>query len=90
MTWRVELSEQASRQIKRLDKAQQGRIDRFPAERISTEEDPRRFGRPLQGKLAGLWRYRIGDYRLISRIEDERCVVLALAVGHRREVYRGE
>jgi mRNA interferase RelE/StbE len=57
-------------------------------ERIATDADPRRFGKPLIGDKAGLWRYRVGDFRLVCRIEDERLVVLVLAVGHRREVYR--
>lgn len=88
MTWRVELSEQVRRQLKQLDPGQRTRIERFMIDRLATAEDPRRFGHSLQATLAGLWRYRIGDYRLICRIEDARCVVLALALGHRREVYR--
>ena len=88
MSWRVELSEQVRRQLQRLDREPRRRIERFMVERLTTEEDPRRLGAPLQGTMAGLWRYRIGDYRLLCRIEDGRCVVLALAVGHRREVYR--
>jgi len=64
------------------------RIERFMVDRLAIDEDPRRFGHSLQGVLAGLWRYRIGDYRLICRIEDRRRVVLALTVRHRREVYR--
>ena len=48
---------------------------------------PRHFGEPLRGNLAGLWRYRVGDYRIICEIQEEQLVVLALAVGHRRDVY---
>jgi mRNA interferase RelE/StbE len=88
MTWRVELSERAVRQLRRLDREPRTRIERFMAERLATTEDPRRLGGPLQGTMAGLWRYRIGDFRLLCRIEDAHCVVLALSVGHRREVYR--
>lgn len=88
MTWRVELSGEVRRQIRRLDTGARWRIERFMVERLATGEDPRRLGHALHGNRAGLWRYRIGDYRLICRIEDDRCVVLALAVGHRREVYR--
>jgi mRNA interferase RelE/StbE len=58
------------------------------AERLATEADPRRLGHSLSGPLIGLWRYRVGDYRLICRIEDGRCLVLVLTIGHRREVYR--
>jgi mRNA interferase RelE/StbE len=55
--------------------------------RIATAEDPRRFGRPLTGDLKGLWRYRVGDYRIVAAIEDNRFVVLVVTVGHRRDVY---
>jgi mRNA interferase RelE/StbE len=51
-------------------------------------EDPRKLGKPLKGDKGDLWRYRIGDYRAICKIEAERLVVLVLEVGHRREVYR--
>ena len=52
-----------------------------------TAEDPRRFGKALAGDLAGLCRYRIGDYRLVVAFEDDRLVVLVVTFGHRREVY---
>ena len=88
MPWSVEVAPQAARSLARLDRSTQRRVQTFLAERIATAEDPRRLGRPLSGALVGLWRYRIGDYRLICRIEDGRCLVLVLALGHRREVYR--
>jgi len=59
----------------------------LPAERIATADDPRRFGKALTGGLAGLWRYRIGDYRVVATFEDKALVVLVLRVAHRREVY---
>jgi mRNA interferase RelE/StbE len=77
MTWRVELSEQVRRQLKPLDPGQRTRIQRFLVDRLATAEDPRRLGHSLQATLAGLWRYRIGDYRLICRIEDARRAVQA-------------
>lgn len=85
MPWIIEIAEGAARQLGRLDRTNQQRIRAFLAERL--REDPRRTGKALQGRHAGLWRYRIGDYRLICRIEDGRCLVLVLTVGHRREVY---
>ncbi len=62
-------------------------ILRYLRERIATVEDPRRFGRPLTGDLKGLWRYRVGNYRIVAAIEEDRFVVLIVTVGHRREVY---
>jgi mRNA interferase RelE/StbE len=86
--WSVEIAPQAARTLAGLDRPTQVRIQRYMAERLATEADPRRLGHSLSGPLAGLWRYRVGDYRLVCRIEGGRCVVLVLAVGHRREVYR--
>ncbi|MFZ0777735.1 MAG: type II toxin-antitoxin system RelE/ParE family toxin, partial [Xanthobacteraceae bacterium] len=60
---------------------------RYLRQRIATAEDQRRFGRPLTGDLKGLWRYRIGDHRIVASIEDDRLVVLIVTVGHRRDVY---
>jgi mRNA interferase RelE/StbE len=85
--WTVEFDDRARRELRRLDAKTQQIILRYLRERIAGAEDPRRFGRPLRRNLAGLWRYRVGDYRLICRLEENRLVVLVLQVGHRREVY---
>lgn len=66
----------------------QRRIAAFIRQRLMTEDNSRRFGKALQGTLTGLWRYRVGDYRLICRLIDERCVVLALSIDHRSKAYR--
>jgi mRNA interferase RelE/StbE len=88
LTWTVEWDDRARRELQRLDHKAQREILRFFRERIITDEDPRRFGRPLRHELCGLWRYRVGPYRMACRIEDERVVVLVLAVGHRSTIYR--
>jgi mRNA interferase RelE/StbE len=85
--WTVEFDDRARRELRKLDSSIQSAILRYLRERIATAEDPRRFGKPLRRNLAGLWRYRVEDYRLICRIEDARIVVLVLQVGHRSEVY---
>jgi mRNA interferase RelE/StbE len=87
LAWTVEISDVAERQLRRLDRPVQKRLLDWLDDRIEGCKNPRHFGEPLKGDLAGLWRYRVGDYRLICEIQDERLVVLALAVGHRREVY---
>jgi mRNA interferase RelE/StbE len=88
LTWTVEIASTAARQLAKLDRPAKERIRRFLRERLATEEDPRRIGKALQGKHAGLWRYRVGDYRLICQLRDERRIVLLVTVAHRREVYR--
>ncbi len=57
-------------------------------QQIAVLENPRQRGKAMVGERKGYWRYRIGDYRVIVRIEDERLVIVVIAVGHRREVYR--
>jgi mRNA interferase RelE/StbE len=85
--WRVEFDRDAAKDLRKLGKTAQAAILRYLRERIATAEDPRRFGKPLAGDLAGLWRYRVGDYRLVAAFEDHRLVVLLVTVGHRRSVY---
>jgi mRNA interferase RelE/StbE len=74
--------------LKKLDRVGQQRVVRFLEERVAGGRNPRDFGKPLTGDKVGLWRYRVGDYRLICRIEDDRSTVLILRIAHRREVYR--
>jgi mRNA interferase RelE/StbE len=85
--WRVEFDRDAARDLRKLGATAKRAILRYLRERIATAEDPRRFGGPLTGDLKGLWRYRVGDYRIVASIEDDRLVVLVVTVGHRREVY---
>lgn len=85
--WRVEFDARAARELRKLDPAAQQLILRYLRVRIATTDDPRRFGRALTGDLKGLWRYRVDDYRIVAKIEDDRLIVLVVTVGHRREVY---
>jgi len=85
--WTVEFDDRARRELRKLDPKIQKTILRYLRERIAVVEDPKHIGKPLRLHLAGLWRYRVGDYRLICRIEENRLVVLVLKIGHRREVY---
>jgi len=87
LAWTVELSDFAQRQIKGLDPQTSERILDYLNDRLEGCKNPRHFGEPLRANLAGLWRYRVGDYRVICRIEDERVVVLVLNIGHRRDIY---
>ena len=88
MGWRIELHPEAARELKRLDRAAAARIVKTLETRIATLDDPRQLGTALKGEHAGYWRWRIGDYRVVARIEDERITILIVRVGHRREVYR--
>jgi len=85
--WRVEFDSDAARDLRKLGAVAERAILSYLRKRIATANDPRRFGRPLTGDLKGLWRYRVGDYRIVAAIEEDRFVVLVVTVGHRREVY---
>jgi len=87
-SWRVEISRSAEKQIQKLDRTAQELIVRFLRERVQAADNPRQWGKPLHGDKGGLWRYRVGDYRLICEIQDERVTVLVVRVGHRKAVYR--
>ena len=89
MAWKIEISVQVHRELSKLDPQQSKRILKFLHERLAPLQNPRSLGQALQGsKLGEFWKYRVGDYRLIGKIEDDRLVVLVLRVGHRREIYR--
>ncbi|MCH8266600.1 MAG: type II toxin-antitoxin system RelE/ParE family toxin [Acidobacteria bacterium] len=89
MTWKVEFLAQAARDVEKLDRQVARRISRFLFNRVAKLENPRSIGEALRGsRLGEYWKYRVGDYRLICKIEDIRLLVLVLRIGHRKEIYR--
>ena len=89
MAWKVELDPAAERELGKLDRQDARRILAFLFEREAKLEDPRSIGEALKGsKLGDFWKYRVGDYRLISSIEDGVMRILVVKVGNRRDVYR--
>ena len=88
MAWRIEFVPAAAKELKKLGKTEAARIITTLETRIAELDDPRTLGSALTGELGGLWRWRIGDYRVVARIEDERITILVVRVAHRREVYR--
>ena len=88
MASRIEFVPAAAKELKKLGRTEAARIIATLETRIAVLDDPRTLGSALTGELHGLWRWRIGDYRVIARIEDERIMILVVRVGHRREVYR--
>jgi mRNA interferase RelE/StbE len=87
LAWTIELTETAAKALAKLDKPTARRIGRFLKEKLARLEDPRSAGKALVGPL-DLWRYRVGDYRLVVSIEDAALRILVIRIGHRREVYR--
>jgi mRNA interferase RelE/StbE len=87
VNWVCRFSESARRELLKLDRQTQKDLVAYLEKRIASKEDPRRFGKPLKAELAGLWRYRVRDYRLVCQIKDEVMLVLVISVGHRKNVY---
>ncbi|MCD8238771.1 MAG: type II toxin-antitoxin system RelE/ParE family toxin [Clostridiales bacterium] len=86
--YKVETTDRFEKEFKKLDKHTMKIIKSWINKNLLDCEDPRMWGKGLTANRSGQWRYRIGDYRLICLIEDEKLVILALSVGHRREIYK--
>lgn len=88
MVWTIDYTATAREQLRKLDKPVARRIVNYLDERIATLENPRSAGNPLAGPLGGLWRYRVGDCRVICDIQDGALRVLVVRIGNRSEIYR--
>lgn len=88
MAWTIEFLPDAVKELKKLDRSMARRIITTLEERIATLDDPRTLGSALTGDHAGYWRWRVGDYRVVAQIKDERVVIIIVRVAHRRKVYR--
>ncbi len=84
---RVEFTDSSKKQLKKIDACNRNRILKYLFE-IEGLEDPRSRGKALEQNLKGFWRYRVGDYRIVCDIEDEKVTILVIKIGHRREVYK--
>ena len=87
MKYSVEASPRFEREFKKLDKYTQRMVKAWIGKHLFDCENPRSFGKALSANLKGRWRYRIGDYRLICQIFDDKLIILALNIGHRKEIY---
>ena len=88
MVWTIEYTDTVKTQLRKLDRQIAKRILDYMDERIVTRDDPRSAGKALVGPLGGLWRYRVGDYRVICKIQDGTLRVLVVQLGNRKDVYR--
>ena len=88
MAWTIEYSATAVKYLRKLDRQTALRIDRFLHERIAGDGNPRETGKAMVGGFSGHWRYRVGDHRLICKLEDQRMTILVIKIGDRKDVYR--
>ena len=87
MDYKVLLEKKAEDDFAKLDKTVQRQIFKY-LKKIEERQDPRSLGAPLQDNLSTFWKYRVGDYRLIAQLRDDKLIVFMLVVAHRREVYK--
>lgn len=87
MSYCIRTTEKFDKELKKLDRFTQKLIKAWIVKHLVNSENPRQYGQGLTANRSGQWRYRIGDYRLLCHIDDGKLVILALSVGHRRNVY---
>jgi mRNA interferase RelE/StbE len=87
VNWSYSFAEQSRKEFLRLDRQVQKQILRYFDTRLAGTGNPRRFGKALRGDLAGVWRYRVDDYRILCHMMDKQLLILVVAVGHRKSVY---
>ena len=87
MTYNVEFTESAKKELNKLDKYTQKILLLWIKRNLDGCDNPKIHGKPLIANRTGQWRYRIGDYRIIALIEDEKLIILVISVGHRRDIY---
>jgi mRNA interferase RelE/StbE len=87
LAWTIEYDRRALQDLKKLDRTIQREILDYMDARVAAAEHPRKFGKPLRGSRFGLWRYRVRNYRIVCELQENRLVVLVVAVGHRSTIY---
>ena len=87
MAWTIDYTDTALKQLKKLDRPTAQSLVCYLSERISPLADPRSSGKALVGHLTGLWRYRVGDFRVICEIQDNTVRILVVQLGHRSKIY---
>jgi mRNA interferase RelE/StbE len=88
LAWSIKVTQTATKQLSKLDRSEAKRITSFLRDRVTNLANPRDVGKALTGNMAGLWRYRVGDFRVICELQDNELVVLVVELGNRREIYR--
>lgn len=88
MTYHVVFTKAALKELKKLDRQTAAMITGWVRKNLEGCEDPRQHGKGLTANRSGQWRYRVGDYRLLAEIQDDKIVILILKVGHRSEIYK--
>lgn len=86
--FQVKFSHKAMKDLKKLDKSTSKLIIHWIEKNLVNCVDPRQHGKALKGNLKGIWRYRVGDYRLFADIHDDVLIIEMVNIGHRKEIYK--
>jgi len=87
LTWRIEFTPAAAKALRKLDRQVARRMGRYLQDLVASCRDPSQRGKVLTANQVGLWRYRVGDYRVICQLEDDRLLVLVVRIAHRSDAY---
>ena len=87
MIWKIEFDSDVEKDLRKLGHTAQKKFLTYLKDKLMLAEEPRTLGKPLSGEFSGLWRYRVGDYRILAQIEDDALIILVIHVGHRKNVY---
>jgi len=89
MTWLIKIDKKVNKDFKKIDKKHQKTITNFLINKLSKLDDPRDIGEALKGTVLGnYWKYRVGNYRIITEIRDTELIIRVIKVGHRKDVYK--
>jgi len=86
LKWTIKFDAKVEKSLRKLEPRQLLKIQEYLEVKII--KNPKKFGKPLKGRLAGLWRYRVGDYRIICQLQDDTLLVLIVKIGHRKDIYK--
>ncbi len=86
--YKVVYSERFVKELKKLNQQTARVIKNWITKNLVDTADPRLYGKPLRGNLAGVWRYRVGDYRIFAEIRDNELIIFLFEVGNRRDIYK--
>lgn len=88
MIYRLVISDDVKKQLKKMDKHLALMLAKDMKKKLDYISNPRQFGKSLSGEFKGLWRYRIGNYRIICNIIDNELIIVAIQIGHRKGIYK--
>jgi len=88
MKWSIEVKKKALNALSKINLTDRVKIAQFLEQTLANLDNPRQYGKSLEGKFKGLWRYRVGNYRIICDIRDTEVLIIAVEIGHRSKVYK--